>query len=188
MFHNVSKIVMHNYIRGRLEMYEQSCAVDSVTKKCAGPASECRVAMLGILGTELRTTCACKSADPAQLFECLGWQRLLWINPCVGKYTKIYKHFKKNINIFKFDILYTSGIPKRVPYSTIRRSGTLDDEYYYDVNDCTRNNNRAFSNNCSGHRENYSYYRTSGILQLLTCVHLHNFGIYFFICILACKI
>lgn len=72
--------------RSRLEYYEQSCAVDSVTKKCAGPPAECRMAMLGILGTELRTTCACKGTDMTQLYECLGWQRLLWLNPCVGKY------------------------------------------------------------------------------------------------------
>lgn len=70
--------------RSRLEYYEQSCAVDSVTKKCAGPPAECRTAMLGILGTELRTTCACKGTDLTQLYDCLGWQRLLWVNPCVG--------------------------------------------------------------------------------------------------------
>ena len=68
-----------------LEHYEQSCAVDSLTKKCAGSPDECRKAMLGILGTELRTNCACKGTDYAQLYDCLGWQRLLWVNPCVGK-------------------------------------------------------------------------------------------------------
>jgi len=70
--------------RNRLEYYEQSCAVDSLTKKCAGPPSECRKAMLGILGTELRSNCACKGTDFTQLYDCLGWQRLLWVNPCVG--------------------------------------------------------------------------------------------------------
>lgn len=59
--------------------------MDSVTKKCAGSSKECRSAMLGILGTDLRTTCACKGSDMTQLHECLGWQRLLWVNPCVGK-------------------------------------------------------------------------------------------------------
>jgi hypothetical protein len=72
--------------RSRLEYYEQSCAVDSLTKKCAGPPSECRKAMLGILGTELRSNCACKGTDFTQLYDCLGWQRLLWVNPCVGQY------------------------------------------------------------------------------------------------------
>lgn len=74
--------------RARLEHYEQSCAVDSVTKKCAGSPSDCRMAMLGILGTDLRTTCACKGTDMTQLYECLGWQRLLWVNPCVGMSNK----------------------------------------------------------------------------------------------------
>lgn len=71
--------------RMKLEHYEQSCAVDSVTKKCAGSPSDCRSAILGILGTDLRTTCACKGTDTTQLYECLGWQRLLWVNPCVGE-------------------------------------------------------------------------------------------------------
>lgn len=72
--------------RARLEVFEQSCAVDSVTKKCAGKTSACRQAMLGILGTPLRTTCACQGSDMQQLYDCLGWQRLLWLNPCVGEY------------------------------------------------------------------------------------------------------
>ncbi|KRT83977.1 hypothetical protein AMK59_2236, partial [Oryctes borbonicus] len=80
--------------RARLEYYEQSCAVDSVTKKCAGLPSECRLAMLGILGTDLRTTCACKGTDMTQLYECLGWQRLLWVNPCVVESQKDF-HMKK---------------------------------------------------------------------------------------------
>lgn len=71
--------------RARLEVFEQSCAVDSVTKKCAGKTSGCRQAMLGILGTPLRTNCACQGSDLQQLYDCLGWQRLLWLNPCVGK-------------------------------------------------------------------------------------------------------
>ncbi|XP_018331547.1 uncharacterized protein LOC108741291 isoform X2 [Agrilus planipennis] len=82
--------------RSRLEQYEQACAVDSSTKKCAGPPSECRAAMLGILGTELRATCACKGTDLTQLYECLGWQRLLWVNPCVVDSQKDY-HLKKAI-------------------------------------------------------------------------------------------
>lgn len=73
--------------RGRLENYEQSCAVDSVTKQCAGLPADCRMAMLGILGTDLRSNCACKGTDFTQLYDCMGWQRILWFNPCVGKYT-----------------------------------------------------------------------------------------------------
>ncbi|XP_025155019.1 uncharacterized protein LOC105191889 isoform X4 [Harpegnathos saltator] len=82
--------------RLRLEYYEQSCAVDSVTKKCAGPTTECRKAMLGILGTELRTNCACKGTEINQLYECLGWQRLLWVNPCVVESQKDYHARRKH--------------------------------------------------------------------------------------------
>ncbi|OXU22364.1 hypothetical protein TSAR_013411, partial [Trichomalopsis sarcophagae] len=81
--------------RPKLEHYEQNCAVDSVTKKCAGPAQGCRNAMLGILGTELRSNCACKGADLAPLYECLGWQRLLWVNPCVVEAQKDF-HARRN--------------------------------------------------------------------------------------------
>ncbi|XP_072750789.1 uncharacterized protein Gfrl isoform X4 [Anoplolepis gracilipes] len=81
--------------RLRLEYYEQSCAVDSVTKKCAGPTSECRKAMLGILGTDLHTNCACKGTEINQLYGCLGWQRLLWVNPCVVESQKDYHARKK---------------------------------------------------------------------------------------------
>lgn len=73
--------------RGRLENYEQSCAVDSVTKQCAGLPGDCRMAMLGILGTDLRSNCACKGTDFTQLYDCMGWQRILWFNPCVGEST-----------------------------------------------------------------------------------------------------
>uniref|UniRef100_A0A182VS72 GDNF/GAS1 domain-containing protein n=1 Tax=Anopheles minimus TaxID=112268 RepID=A0A182VS72_9DIPT len=80
--------------RARLEVFEQSCAVDSVTKKCAGKTSACRQAMLGILGTPLRTTCACQGSDMQQLYDCLGWQRLLWLNPCVVESQKDF-HLKR---------------------------------------------------------------------------------------------
>ncbi|XP_055524972.1 uncharacterized protein LOC129718325 isoform X2 [Wyeomyia smithii] len=80
--------------RARLEVFEQSCAVDSVTKKCAGKTSACRQAMLGILGTPLRTNCACQGSDLQQLYDCLGWQRLLWLNPCVVESQKDF-HLKR---------------------------------------------------------------------------------------------
>ena len=79
--------------RARLEHFEQACAVDSVTRKCAGPSSECRLAILGILGTKLRTTCACNGTDVTHVYDCLGWQRILWFNPCVGKFSSIYHHY-----------------------------------------------------------------------------------------------
>lgn len=71
--------------RTRLEIYEKACAVDSVTRKCAGPTAQCRNATIGILGTVLKKTCACNGTDYTQLYDCLGWQRILWVNPCVGK-------------------------------------------------------------------------------------------------------
>ena len=72
--------------RPRLEFYVQACAVDIVTNGCAGPPSICRRAVLDILGTDLRTTCTCRGSDLAALYDCLEWQRLLWLNPCVGKH------------------------------------------------------------------------------------------------------
>ena len=79
----------HPDCKPRLEFYVQACAVDLVTKGCAGPPSVCRRAVLDILGTDLRTTCTCRAvslqADLAAMYDCVEWQRLLWLNPCVGK-------------------------------------------------------------------------------------------------------
>lgn len=75
--------LIHIVNRSRLEQYEQACAIDSSTLKCAGHPSGCRTAILGILGTPLRTTCSCHNTD--LVYECLGWYRLLWLNTCVGK-------------------------------------------------------------------------------------------------------
>ncbi|XP_045527051.1 uncharacterized protein LOC123715790 isoform X2 [Pieris brassicae] len=69
--------------RMRLENYEQWCAVDAVTQGCAGSPAACRAAVVAVLGTQLRAACACRGTDFAQLYDCLGWQRLLWLNPCV---------------------------------------------------------------------------------------------------------
>ncbi|XP_050685108.1 uncharacterized protein LOC126979695 [Leptidea sinapis] len=69
--------------RIRLENYEQWCAVDAVTQGCAGAPAACRAAVVAVLGTQLRAACACRGTDFAQLYDCLGWQRLLWLNPCV---------------------------------------------------------------------------------------------------------
>ncbi|KAK4312989.1 hypothetical protein Pmani_015654 [Petrolisthes manimaculis] len=69
--------------RPRLEFYEQACAVDSNTRRCAGSTSECRRAVLLILGTQLRNLCTCVASDPRETFTCLDWQRILWFNPCV---------------------------------------------------------------------------------------------------------
>jgi len=72
--------------RRSLERYEQACSVDSETKTCAGTYTSCREAMVEILGTDLRTNCACSgtAGDFRELFECIEYQRLFWVNPCVG--------------------------------------------------------------------------------------------------------
>ncbi|XP_063994504.1 uncharacterized protein Gfrl isoform X3 [Diachasmimorpha longicaudata] len=95
--HGLAEICKEDRVcRNKLEHYEQSCAVDSVTKKCAGPPGDCRRAMLGILGTELRSNCACKGTDMTQMYDCLGWQRLLWVNPCVVDSQKDFHTRKKH--------------------------------------------------------------------------------------------
>ena len=54
---------------------------------CAGAPQACRKGMIDILGTELRTNCGCEgtAADFRELYDCIGWHRILWVNPCVGK-------------------------------------------------------------------------------------------------------
>ena len=54
------------------------------------------MAVLKILGTKLRTTCACNGTDFSQLYDCLGWQRILWVNPCVGKLCTINGRYGEN--------------------------------------------------------------------------------------------
>ncbi|XP_055590351.1 uncharacterized protein LOC129742447 isoform X4 [Uranotaenia lowii] len=102
--------------RARLEVFEQSCAVDSVTKKCAGKTSGCRQAMLGILGTPLRTNCACQGADMQGLYDCLGWQRLLWLNPCVVESQKDF-HLKR---LAELGLLTTTTTPTTTTMRTTR--------------------------------------------------------------------
>ncbi|XP_050527441.1 uncharacterized protein LOC126897695 [Daktulosphaira vitifoliae] len=69
--------------RFRLEAYEQTCSVDQQTNRCAGSPSQCRESILGVLGTILRTNCACKDTSPAKFNDCMGWQRVFWFNSCV---------------------------------------------------------------------------------------------------------
>uniref|UniRef100_A0A336M5D9 CSON012400 protein n=1 Tax=Culicoides sonorensis TaxID=179676 RepID=A0A336M5D9_CULSO len=94
--------------RDKLEHFEQSCAVDSVTKKCAGKTTLCRKALIGILGTPLRTSCACQGTDLSQLYDCLGWQRLLWLNPCVVDAQKEY-HVQR---LTEMGLLITTTTPR----------------------------------------------------------------------------
>ncbi|VVC33180.1 GDNF/GAS1 [Cinara cedri] len=69
--------------RSRLEAFEQTCSVDKKTSRCAGPPSACRESILGILGTMLRTNCACKDTSTSKYHDCMGWQRVFWFNSCV---------------------------------------------------------------------------------------------------------
>ncbi|XP_025421932.1 uncharacterized protein LOC112691756 [Sipha flava] len=69
--------------RSRLETFEQTCSVDQMTSRCAGPPSACRESILGILGTMLRTNCACKDTSRSKFYDCMGWQRVFWFNSCV---------------------------------------------------------------------------------------------------------
>ena len=72
--------------------YEQSCSADPDTKTCAAPYDQCRDAMVEILGTNLRTNCACSgtAGDFRELFECIEYQRLFWVNPCVGELMSLF--------------------------------------------------------------------------------------------------
>jgi hypothetical protein len=79
--------------RDPYERFEQACAVDSTTQNsCAGRPDNCRKAMIGILGTELRTNCDCNSvtADFYKTYECMGVQRILWANRCMDEANKDY--------------------------------------------------------------------------------------------------
>lgn len=54
--------------------------------------------MMGILGTEIRTKCACDGtgADFRELYECYGVHRVLWVNPCVVEAQKDYHRLRGN--------------------------------------------------------------------------------------------
>ena len=86
--HAIARVCNNNpECRDRLEKYNQACSVDAKTMTCAGPPEACRRGMIDILGTELRTNCGCEgtAADFRELYDCIGWHRSLWVNPCVGK-------------------------------------------------------------------------------------------------------
>lgn len=134
--------------RDKLEHYEQSCAVDSVTKKCAGKTTSCRKALIGILGTPLRTSCACQGTDLSQLYDCLGWQRLLWLNPCVGKWFEWFQVENKTKHLI--DTNYSRG-SKGVPCATTDGDGIT----YYDNNSSNNHYNNDHNNTCSNHKESH---------------------------------
>lgn len=76
------------FFRTKLERYEQACAADAMTGQCAGNHTMCQLAVTNILGTELHASCVCKGTDFIAQSHCYTWQKLLWANPCVSKYTK----------------------------------------------------------------------------------------------------
>lgn len=76
--------------RQRMERFVDACAVDRNTLQCQGPLEECRMALVDILGTQLRTNCACSGNDFALLYYCIEWQRMVWLNPCVVQAQKDY--------------------------------------------------------------------------------------------------
>ena len=87
--HTVARACNNNpECRDRLERFNQACSVDANTKSCSGAPEACRRGMIDILGTELRINCGCEgtAADFRELYDCIGWHRSLWVNPCVGKY------------------------------------------------------------------------------------------------------
>jgi len=83
----------------RLERYNQVCSVDTKTISCAGAPQACRKGMIDILGTELRTNCGCEgtAADFRELYDCIGWHRILWQNPCVVEAQKDYHRIRGNL-------------------------------------------------------------------------------------------
>ena len=88
--HTVARACNNNpECRDRLERFNQACSVDANTKSCSGAPEACRRGMIDILGTELRINCGCEgtAADFRELYDCIGWHRSLWVNPCVGKYS-----------------------------------------------------------------------------------------------------
>lgn len=82
--------------RSRLEAFEQTCSVDQMSSRCAGPPSACRESILGILGTMLRTNCECKDTSPSKFYDCMGWQRVFWFNSCVGKYFYVNYYYNND--------------------------------------------------------------------------------------------
>lgn len=56
------------------------------------------------MGTTLRTLCACQGSDMQQLYKCLGWQRLLWLNPCVGECNRIHVLSHHILRVFSISV------------------------------------------------------------------------------------
>jgi hypothetical protein len=114
----------NNNCRSKLNAYDHACSVDRVSKSCSGPPESCRRAMINILGTELRTTCACvgSAADFRELYKCIAWHRILWINPCVVESQKKFHSTNGKIISSASPTIYS---PTYKPGSTINHVSTI---------------------------------------------------------------
>ena len=126
--HDIARACSNNpECNSRLERYNQVCSVDSKTMTCAGPPDACRKGMIDILGTELRTNCGCEgtAADFRELYDCIGWHRSLWVNPCVVEAQKDYHRIRGNLlpsspdNVKKPDRGGPSGGFTKTPIYTV---------------------------------------------------------------------
>uniref|UniRef100_A0A2S2NAC9 GDNF family receptor alpha-3 n=1 Tax=Schizaphis graminum TaxID=13262 RepID=A0A2S2NAC9_SCHGA len=99
--------------RSRLEAFEQTCSVDQTTSRCAGPPSTCRESILGILGTMLRTNCACKDTSPSKFYDCMGWQRVFWFNSCVVEAQRDFHmtKIKDSVKLLSRHFYTTTAVP-----------------------------------------------------------------------------
>ena len=82
---------------------------------CAGAPQACRKGMIDILGTELRTNCGCEgtAADFRELYDCIGWHRILWVNPCVGEFN-LDLFFKFLLGYFVYEKTLQYGVNSKV--------------------------------------------------------------------------
>lgn len=132
--HLAEECKAHPDCKPRLEFYVQACAVDIVTKGCAGPPSICRRAVLDILGTDLRTTCTCRTAqhlgDMAAMYDCTEWQRLLWLNPCVVEAQRDFHKIQGNLKVVTVPTPTTAPTSSNGSSFTVggRQTSSADDD------------------------------------------------------------
>ncbi|CAM1306825.1 Uncharacterised protein g4465 [Pycnogonum litorale] len=67
----------------QMTVFIDACAMNTSSHGCLHDPVRCRLAVLDVLGTKLRTRCNCRGGNYKSHYMCLDWQRLLWLNPCV---------------------------------------------------------------------------------------------------------
>ncbi|XP_064098746.1 uncharacterized protein LOC135209945 [Macrobrachium nipponense] len=108
--------------REKLREYEQKCAADAMTGRCADTHRSCQKAVMNILGTELHATCVCKGTDFLNQHDCYTWQKLLWSNPCViESHLMLHKEISQGSTesldeVFRRPQIRTTPPPPRIPY------------------------------------------------------------------------